>query len=146
MLVGDRVGSHRGCGGHTAIFLGAFDVPSCHPFMPISLWLSLPSLTVNVPIFLLLSCSDSPTLSQPSCISYCSCEPCPRSSHGPAIDHDEPCPLPLSLFSLRLLLLLSFICGNYTPAPRWRPIWHLWEYSKSLRRRKLMLNSDFPRC
>ncbi len=136
---GQGVGSHGGCGGHIAIFLGAFNVPSSQPFMSASVLLLTLSLTVSVPIFLLPSCLDPPSLLQPSSISYCPCEPCPRSSHGTAIEHDEPCPFPSLLSSMHLLLsLLSFICGDYTPTPRWWLIWHLREYSRSLRHRKLI--------
>ncbi len=54
MLVRDGVGSHEGHGGCISIFLGAFDVPSSHLFMFTSVLLSMLSLTVSIPIFLLV--------------------------------------------------------------------------------------------
>lgn len=147
MLVEDGVGSRGGRGGCTAIFLGAFDAPSSRLFMPTSMLLSSPSLTASIPIFLLPSRLDAPTLPQSSCVSYCLCKPFPESSHGTATEHDDPCPLPLSLSSMGSSLSLSlFVCRNYARTLRWRLIWHLREYSRLFRRRKLVLDNDFPRC
>ncbi len=112
MLDQGWVGSSGLRGSHVATILGAFGAPSIRPPMPQRSCPSLSLPVVGIPMSVPPCCSNPPALLQSSSIVSCPCEPCPTSSHGPAIEPDEHCPWPWSLSLMHPSWSLSLVFQN----------------------------------